>query len=347
MHPPERDEATGLTFAWTGADVALRLPGLDRRRALDARRYASAARGRTPAQSRSSCFVDGVHPGDRPDADGLRGHAVTIPARGRATRPDARAPQSRGRSFRVPTIRAPLGVMLDRLTLTPDGLVLPPRPAPLRRAPSAAALGAAIALLGVTAGLARSAPRSCSAPVQPRSWHAASVRSRLPGHGHALGCWIALGARAARRWRSSAGAAGRSGTPRGSRSRSRPRALFLKLLVLLHPNMPIGDALFHAHRFQACSHGNLLLHVDRAGQLPVPLCAGPLRRRAAVRRLVARGRRHGAAARHHRAGRRGRRRSFSIWWSSRGWGESARRPRGGRRLSSHSAGLRDRHRPAT
>src|SRR4051794_35386968 len=30
VYSPVRDEASGLTFAWTGADVVLRLPGLDR-----------------------------------------------------------------------------------------------------------------------------------------------------------------------------------------------------------------------------------------------------------------------------------------------------------------------------
>jgi len=29
IYPVERDEATGLTFAWTGADSVIRLPGLD------------------------------------------------------------------------------------------------------------------------------------------------------------------------------------------------------------------------------------------------------------------------------------------------------------------------------
>src|SRR5262249_10540892 len=31
IYGPERDEATGLTFAWTSDDAVVRLPGLDRR----------------------------------------------------------------------------------------------------------------------------------------------------------------------------------------------------------------------------------------------------------------------------------------------------------------------------
>jgi hypothetical protein len=34
-------------------------------------------------------------------------------------------------------------------------------------------------------------------------------------------------------------------------------ALFLKLLVLLHPNMGVGDTMFHAHKFEAVLAGNL------------------------------------------------------------------------------------------
>lgn len=31
VYPPERDRRANLSFAWTGADAVLRLPGLDRR----------------------------------------------------------------------------------------------------------------------------------------------------------------------------------------------------------------------------------------------------------------------------------------------------------------------------
>ena len=56
-------------------------------------------------------------------------------------------------------------------------------------------------------------------------------------------------------------------------------ALLLKLLVLLHPDMPIGDALFQAHRFQEVLAGHLYFTSIAPGQLPVPLRAGSLRRR--------------------------------------------------------------------
>ena len=31
IHNPERDDASGMTFAWTSEDAVVRLPGLDRR----------------------------------------------------------------------------------------------------------------------------------------------------------------------------------------------------------------------------------------------------------------------------------------------------------------------------
>ena len=37
VYPPERDDASGLTFAWTGDEAVLRLPGLDRGVDLDVR----------------------------------------------------------------------------------------------------------------------------------------------------------------------------------------------------------------------------------------------------------------------------------------------------------------------
>ena len=66
-----------------------------------------------------------------------------------------------------------LGVMLDSLSLAPDGIVLPPRPALTGVALASAALGAAVALLGVTPGTAVGAAVLLSAAL------AALVAARL------------------------------------------------------------------------------------------------------------------------------------------------------------------------
>ena len=51
-------------------------------------------------------------------------------------------------------------------------------------------------------------------------------------------------------------------------------AVFLKLLVLLHPNMPLGDALFHAHRFQDVLDGTLYFTSVAPGHYNFPYAPG-------------------------------------------------------------------------
>ena len=117
-------------------------------------------------------------------------------------------------------------------------------------------------------------------------------------------------------------------------------ALLLKLLVLLHPDMPVGDAMFHAHRFQEVLAGQRLLHVDRAGRLsrfrtpPGSTCSR--RVRGAGR---ARGRRHGPAA-HRRRHRPTLWRRSSCTRDRRDQGRPARGRAGGRDLSPVAARLR-------
>jgi hypothetical protein len=51
-------------------------------------------------------------------------------------------------------------------------------------------------------------------------------------------------------------------------------ALFLKLLVLLHPDMPVGDAMFQAHRFQTVLAGNLFFTSVAPGGYLFPFAPG-------------------------------------------------------------------------
>ena len=60
FYAAERDNATGLTFAWMGPEAAIRLPGLDRRHEWTLTIRARTAR---PAQRKNptlAIFVDGV-----------------------------------------------------------------------------------------------------------------------------------------------------------------------------------------------------------------------------------------------------------------------------------------------
>ena len=255
VYPPERDEASGLTFAWTGADVALRLPGLDRGKAwtLDLRvRGGRAVPGDNPDVT---IMADGLTLAAQPTSAEFQDIRVTIPARG----------EQRGLTvgMRVsktfvpgPSDPRPLGVVLDRLSLSPGGIVLVPRDALYAASGSSAAIGAAIALLGVTAGSAIGGAVLLSAGAAAIVARGFGPFTSYPDTVVALGLWIAIAlagaSLAARYWRREP----LRNTARFAAAFS-AGALFLKLLVLLHPNMPVGDAMFHAHKFQGVLGGNL------------------------------------------------------------------------------------------
>src|SRR5437868_8832588 len=82
VYSPEREQASGLTFAWTGADVVLRLPGLDRGRSwtLDLR-----VRGGRPVPADNpdlTVMADGVELATRHTSAEFETISVGIPARG-------------------------------------------------------------------------------------------------------------------------------------------------------------------------------------------------------------------------------------------------------------------------
>lgn len=254
IYPPEREEASGLTFAWTAGDTALRLPGLDRHVpwTLDLRIRGGHAADVNPEVT---ILADGLPLMTRRSASDFEDVRVVIPAR--PERPGLVVGLHTSATFVPgPSDPRPLGVMLDRLALRPDGIVLVPRPALGAATVSSAAMGAAIALLGVTAGSAIGGSILLGTG-------AASILARgfgpftdYPGTAIRLGVWIALvlgvAAIAVQRGRR---------TPLRNTARFAAAfsasALFLKLLVLLHPNMPVGDAMFHAHRFQGVLGGHL------------------------------------------------------------------------------------------
>ncbi len=254
IYSPERDPS-GLSFAWTSGEAALTFPGLDRRAVwiLDLR-----VRGGRPMSAENpdiTILADGVAiqtMRSTPDFTDLR---ASIPA----------FPSRRGLVVGIvcsktfvpgPGDPRPLGVMLDRLVLAPEGVVLVPRPALSAASLSAAAMGAAIALLGVTAGSAIGGGVLLSAATAAVLARGFGPFSGYPADVTRLALWIALAL---------------AGLPfvvqrlRRQPFRNTARfaiafsaaALFLKLLVLLHPNMPIGDAMFHAHRFEGVLGGRL------------------------------------------------------------------------------------------
>ena len=270
VYPPERDDVSRLTFAWTGEDAVLRLPGLDRRASwrLDLR-----LRGGRPADDNPDLVVvaDGVIVATHRAAPDWIDVQTTIPAQ-----PDGRGLTLGLRNSRTfvpgPSDPRALGVMLDRLSLVPDGIVLVPRPALIGSSSASAAMGAAIALLGVTAGSAIVGAVLLSAGTAAIVARGFGPFTTYPDTVSSLGLWIAI----------ALGTAAIAVQYRRRPLRNTARfavafsaaALFLKMLVLLHPNMPIGDAMFHAHRFQGVLAGNLYFTSIAPGGYAFPYAPG-------------------------------------------------------------------------
>jgi len=272
IYPSERDPTTGRTFAWTGETLTLALPDLDRHVewVMDVR--VRGARGATLQNPDLFFYVDGVLVLTRASATDYEDVRVAI----------AQRPASRGVTISMrasptfvpgPADPRALGVMLDSLALTPTGIVLPPRSAFAGVALASAAAGAAIALLGVTAGSAVGSAVLLSAALAalvtrgsgPYTDYAAVAARATICIGIVTGVLGAV-VRALRR--------------RPYRNTARfaiaftASALLLELLVLLHPDMPIGDALFHAHRFQDVLGGRLYFTSIAPGNYHFPYAPG-------------------------------------------------------------------------
>jgi len=163
--------------------------------------------------------------------------------------------------------------MLDRVLLAPTGVVVPPADAIAGAAGGGAALGASIALLSVTPGSAIGAAVLLGAGqggllargFAPYTGYA-GVAARL---GVAIGAAMVL-AVALVQWRTRAPL---RNTARFAVAFS-AGALFLKLLALLHPDMPLGDALFQAHRFQQVLGGNFYFTSLAPGNYHFPYAPG-------------------------------------------------------------------------
>ncbi len=266
----ERDAATGLTFAWTSDDAVVRLPGLDRR--VDWTLKMRVRGGRMPPAGNPTVTVlaDGAEVSIQPATPEFSDVEVVIPKR----------PEHRGltlglrsSSAFVPGPGDPrrLGVMLDRLSIVPAGAVLVPRAALDAAALSSAAMGAAIALLGATPGSAIGGAVLLGAGDAAVTARGFGPFTDYPSLVIRLAVWIAV-------WTIGLSLAAQAGRRQPLRNTARfaaafsAAALFLKLIVLLHPNMSVGDTMFHAHKFQGVLAGNLYFTSIAPGgyQFPYP-----------------------------------------------------------------------------
>jgi len=257
LYATERDPDTGTTFAWASRTLTVALEDVDRHVdwALDIR--LRGARADAPANPAIEFFVDGIRSPVVVDGKpveayqsgpGYESVRLAIPAQPAASR---LAIEVRASNTFVPGPgdSRTLGFMIDRLAIEPAGIVLPPRAAFQGAAVAAAAMGIALALLGVTAGSAIGGAILLGAAIGAIVAHGSGPYTDFPGVAARAAIWTAV----ATVMLTSAAAAIRDTTFRNTARFAiafSAAAFLAKLLILLHPDMPIGDALFQAHRFQ-------------------------------------------------------------------------------------------------
>jgi hypothetical protein len=272
VYPAERATDSSLTFAWTREQVTVRLPGIDRHVPWTMSVRVRGAR-LDPRQNPILTFsVDGLQVLTHESTTGFELVQITIPVQ--ADRRGAVVTIRSSTTFIPgPSDPRPLGVMLDSISFVPTGVVLPPHGAFTGTAAAAGVLGSGVALLDVTAGTAIGGAMVIAAGI------AMSVsRGFGPYTDFAeTGARVAVVASVAL-----VVLAGGAQILRREKLRNTARfvaafsacALVSKLLVLLHPDMPIGDALFHAHRFQDVLAGKLYFTSIAPGNYSFPYAPG-------------------------------------------------------------------------
>lgn len=272
VYPSEREPPMGRTFAWTGDTVTFNLPDLDRQAAWMITARVRSGRGPELPTPDISYYVDGVRVLIQKAAQDYEDVQIAIPSR----------PARSGLAFtmRVAPTFTPgpgdprmLGVQLDALSIAPAGIVLPPRVAVTGVALASAAGGAAIGLLGVTAGTAVGSAVLLTAGIAALVQRGFGPYTDYPMAAARTAMWVMLIAAVltiiARRLR---------GHPLRNTAKFAvaftASAMLLKLLALLHPNMPIGDTLFHAHRFQDVVGGRLYFTSIAPGNYHFPYAPG-------------------------------------------------------------------------
>lgn len=270
---PDRDVLTGvygaerspdgLTYAWTRPTFGIVLPGLDRTRssAVIIRYRAARPDGSTPEVV---ITIDGMTMARERLAADFVERRVELPARsGRA------ATQL---TFAVEPAYVPagdarqLGALVDWIEVdqTNGGLAWPTRQAWFAAVP--------LVILAILWGAALLSPRFALPLLMVTSAVAAWIITR------GFGAFVTWPAAAI------TGASLVSGCLAWLLVRRRPVAtmvmaitgiaVFLKLLILTHPSMPIGDAMFHAHRLQTVLAGNYYFTSITPGNYQFPYAPG-------------------------------------------------------------------------
>jgi hypothetical protein len=281
LYPPERDPGTGVTFAWASDTLTIALDDIDRQVAWTLEVRLRGARAGGAANPRLEFFVDGIRTpailnGKPIDAyqsgAGYESVQITIPPQPEGSRV-AIAIRASETFVPGPADRRSLGFMLDHVSLEPAGVVLPPRAAFQGVALAAAAMGAALALLGVTAGSAIGGAILLGAALAGIVAHGFGPYTDYPGVAARAALWTGL---------ATVALASVATAIRGKPFRNTARfaiafsaaAFLAKLLILLHPDMPIGDTLFQAHRFQEVVGGRWFFTSIAPGNYRFPYAPG-------------------------------------------------------------------------
>ena len=267
------EHAGGLTFAWTAERGDLPLAGLDRNVLWIARVRLRGGRQQASTLPVVTILADGTPIASHQTSNEFEDIDALIPLRPGPGRGLILSLVSSNTFVPGPGDPRHLGVQVDRISLEPTSRgVFPPRRAVAIAGVASAVFGAIFGLLGATATTAVAAATLLAVAqaavlrvgLGPFSPWLAWIDSLAGGIGVALlVCAFVI-----ERWRH-------------ERLRNTARfalmftgsALYLRMLVLLHPDKTLIDALFHAHRLEMVMAGRYLFTSIAPGgyQFPYPI----------------------------------------------------------------------------
>ena len=288
IYTAERDDASGRTFAWTTDRATIRLDDLDRQVAWSLDLTVRGARAGGAPNPELQVFADGVHLQTIATTVDFADARIADSAAADREPPDARAAI-------VVDVRARAGRHARSWVSCSTGSRSRRTASRCRRAPrspgsplASAAAAAGVAALGVTAGSAIGAALVISAGLAALVAHGFGPYTDFASVAARTSLWIVL-----------VGAV-LIGTARAIRKAAVPADGEVRDCLLRRraaAQAPRAAAPEHADRRRALPRAplprgarrTLVLHVDRARQLPVPVRARPLRRRDPVRGTRRRG----------------------------------------------------------
>lgn len=267
------ERAGDLTFAWTRARGDVTLPGLDRSVPWKATVRLRAARPPGQHFPDVTLLVDGVPFTTIRGSNEFAEITATIPARQGRTRGLVVSIASSNVFQPGPQDKRELGLQVDQVRVAPaEGWVVPPNQGIVVAAVASAVFGAAFGILGATAGSVIGAAALLALA------QAAAMRFGLGLFSPWMDGlpWMAFGIAGVMLLIVTVIEQARG---KGLRNTARfavmfsAAALYLKLIVLLHPHKPLVDAQFHAHRLMTVLAGNLFFTSTAPGgyQFPYPV----------------------------------------------------------------------------